>query len=173
MAHAPTLFLLIGYPGAGKTTTAKAIHELTGAVHISSDATRTKMFPHPTFSQTEHDELYKTLDRQTEAALREGKDVIYDANLNRYRHRKEKYEICERTGAKAVLLWVQTPRELAKTRAVHESRSHLWPKEEAPQDMFERIAKVIEPPRADEPHIDVDGTKVTTEYMQNLLMEKH
>lgn len=171
MAHAPTLFLLIGYPGAGKTTTAKVIHKLTGAKHISSDEARTKMFPHPTFSQSEHDELYRMLDQQTEAALREGKDVIYDANLNRYRHRKEKYDICERTGAKAVLLWLHFPRELAKIRAVHESRSRLWPKEEAPHDMFERIVKVIEPPRADEPYIEVDGTKVNAEYIQRLLAD--
>lgn len=172
MAHAPTLFMLIGYPGAGKTTTAKIIHELTGAEYISSDELRGKMFPHPTFSQVEHDELYRRLDRLTESALREGKDVIYDANLNRYRHRKEKYDICARTNAKPVLLWVQTARELAKNRAIHNSRSHLWPKEETPQEMFERIAKVIEKPRADEPYMDVDGTRITTEYMRNLLMEK-
>ena len=31
----PTLFMMFGYPGAGKTTTAEIINELTGAEHLS------------------------------------------------------------------------------------------------------------------------------------------
>lgn len=160
--------MMLGYPGAGKTTTAKAIAELTGAEHISSDIIRTEMFTQPTFSQEEHDKLYAELDRRTEAALAEGKDVIYDANLNRLVHRQEKYDICKRTNAKSLLLWVKTPREIAKTRAVHDSRQHLWPKGEAPHDMFERIAKVIEEPDQHESFIEVDGTKVSPAYIAEL-----
>lgn len=155
----------MGYPGAGKTTTAKIIHELTSADHISSDATRLKLFPQPTFSQMEHDQLYRHLDKEVEKLLREGKDVIYDANLNRFRHRQEKYDMCERTGAKPVLIWLQTPKELAKSRAVHQSRAHLVPHDESPAAMFERIAKVIEEPRKAEHYISLDGTKVTPGYV--------
>jgi len=164
--------MMLGYPGAGKTTTAKAIAEITGAEHYSSDLIRTELFPHPTFSQEEHDKLYAELDRRIEAALAAGKDVIYDANLNRLVHRQEKYDICKRTHAQSVLLWVKTPRELAKTRAVHDSRQHLWPKDEAPNDMFERIAKVIEEPDQNEPFIEVDGTKVSPSYITELF-EQH
>jgi predicted kinase len=167
----PMLYLMLGYPGAGKTTTAKVIHDLTGAEHLSSDAVRLELFPKPSFSQVEHDELYAELDRRTEQMLESGKDVIYDANLNRYQHRKDKYDICNRTGAKAVLLWVKTPKELAKTRAVHESRFHLVPKDERPADMFERIARIIEEPTIDEPYIEVDGTKVTKPYIAELLKQ--
>jgi predicted kinase len=165
----PTLYLMLGYPGAGKSTAAHIIHELTGAEHISSDTLRLKLFPHPTFSAQEHDQLYRELDKRTEELLRAGKDVVYDANLNRFRHRQEKYAICERTGAKALLLWVQTPNELAKTRAVHDSRSHLWPGDETPQGMFERSARVIEEPRTNEPYTVVDGTRVTPAYIAELL----
>ncbi len=157
------LYLLMGYPGAGKTTAAKALHELTGAEHISSDTMRLKLFPHPSFSHTEHDQLYRHLDREVERLLNAGKDVIYDANLNRYRHRKDKYDICDRTQSKPVLLWVQTPKELAKSRAVHHSRSHLVPHEESPGAMFERIANVIEQPHVDEPYTVIDGTAITPE----------
>lgn len=163
------LYLMLGYPGAGKTTAAKIIHELTGAVHISSDILRVKMFPHPDFSQTEHNHLYRVLDERVTEALNAGQDAIYDANLNRHRHRIEKYQICEATGAEPVLLWVQTPKELAKTRAVDHSRGHLVPKEEAPHDMFERIARVIEEPKADEPYIVLDGTKITHDYVKEQL----
>lgn len=163
------LYLMLGYPGAGKTTTAKVIHELTGAEHISSDAMRLKLFPQPSFSQMEHDQLYRHIDKEVERLLGEGKDVIYDANLNRFRHRKEKYDMCERTGATPVLIWVQTPKELAKSRAIHQSRAHLIPHNETPVSMFERIARVIEEPHPTEAYISVDGTKVTPEYIANKL----
>lgn len=167
--HKPTLYLMFGYPGAGKTTAAALLHELTGAVHLQSDQVRLELFPQPTFSHAEHDELYRTLDTRTEQLLREGKSVIYDANLNRYQHRKDKYDICARSGATALLLWIQTPKDLAKQRAMHESRQHLWPRHETPEQLFDRVAGVIEEPAADEAYIAIDGTRVTIPYLRDTL----
>jgi len=162
--------MLFGYPGAGKTTAAEVISQLTGAVLLSSDKVRLELFPQPTFSQLEHDALYLTLDARTEELLRAGKSVIYDANLNRYQHRKDKYDICRRTRAVPQLLWVQARRDLAKDRAVHESRQRLWPAGETPDKMFDRIADIIEEPGPGEPYIAIDGTKVTSAYLQPLLV---
>ncbi len=160
---------MLGYPGAGKTTTAKVIAQLTGAVHLSSDHVRTELFAKPSFSQEEHQKLYQELDAKTEELLGGGKSVIYDANLNRYQHRKDKYNICAKTGSKPVLIWVKTPRDLAKSRALHDSRSHLVPKDESADTMFERIANIIEPPKADEIPVIVDGTRVTKDYISKLI----
>lgn len=160
---------MLGYPGAGKTTTAQVIHELTGAEHLSSDKLRLELFPQPSFSPEEHDALYKTLDERTEALLSQEKDVIYDANLNRYEHRKDKYTICQRTGARPELIWVQTPKEIARQRATDPARQQLVPLGETLPQMFDRIAGIIEEPIADEPYIIVDGTKVTAEYITNKL----
>ena len=169
----PTLFLMFGYPGAGKTTTAEVVQQLTGAEHLSSDRLRAEMFPKSDFSQDEHDRLYETLDQNTKQLLEQGKDVIYDANLNRYGHRKDKYDICRQTGAKAILLWVQTPKPLAKERAGHYSRQHLWPVDETPSQLFDRIADVIEEPTASEPYIAIDGTKVDQDYIRQKLQDAH
>lgn len=163
---------MMGYPGAGKTTTADAIHQLTGAVHLASDKVRLQINPKPSFNHAEHVELYKTLDKMTEQLLGEGKDVIYDANLNRYQHRLEKYDICNRLNAQPILVWVQTEKTLAKQRAVDEERAHLVPQNETASDMFDRIAAVIEPPRTDEQPILVDGTKVSPDYINSLLFKK-
>src|SRR5690554_6388520 len=113
----PILYMMFGYPGAGKTTTAEIIANLTGAVHLSSDKVRLELFPEPTFSQSEHDQLYAELDRRTEALLREGRDVIYDANLNRREHRQEKYVIFRRAYATPQLIWVLSEREVARQRS--------------------------------------------------------
>lgn len=165
----PTLYLMMGYPGAGKTTIAQMIAEQTGAVLLSSDLVRMELFPNPTFSQDEHDQLYATLDQKTEALLKAGQSVIYDANLNRYQHRKEKYEICAKVGAKPVLVWVRIAKDIAKERAVHDSRSHLVPQDETPEDMFDRIAHIIEEPHQDEPTVQIVGQDVTPEIIKATL----
>ncbi len=161
-----TLFLMLGYPGAGKTTAAKIISKITGAELLSSDETRAQLFPNSQFTQEEHDELYKVLNNKTQEQLAQGKSVVYDANLNRYEHRHEKYQFCQAHNVKSVLVWVQTDKTLAKERAAHESREHLWPPNETPEAMFDRIANILEPPRDNEAHITIDGTKVNEEYVR-------
>lgn len=167
----PTLYLMFGYPGAGKTTAAKIIHEVTGATHLSSDQTRFEMFPSPDFSQTEHAKLYEALDSQTELLLTQGKSVVYDANLNRLQHREDKYDICRKVNAKPVLLWVKTPLEEAKERASHLSRQHLWPPNETADQLFDRIAGVIEEPAANEPYVALNGTKLDAEHIKQELKD--
>lgn len=161
LMNTPTLFLMLGYPGAGKTTAAEHIARLTGAVLLTSDKIRLELFPKPTFSAEEHAKLYAAIDQRTEQLLKGGSSVIYDANLNRYEHRKEKYNICSRTGAKPILVWRQTPRSIAKIRATDESRNHLVPTNETSDHMFERIAAIIEPPHADENVVVLTGEDIT------------
>lgn len=165
----PTLFMMFGYPGAGKTTTSKVIHELTGAEHLSSDELRLQLFPNPTYTQKEHDELYQTLDKKTETLLKAGKSVIYDANLNRFQHRLEKYEMCKRTGARPVLLWLQTPLEVARNRAVLRGHHHLVPKDETFESMFDRVSSAIEEPREDEPVYKIESTNLDKNALAEIL----
>jgi predicted kinase len=162
---------MFGYPGAGKTTAAEIIHDLTGAVHLSSDKTRFEMFPRPSFSQKEHAELYRRLDQRTEDLLKAGQSVIYDANLNRLEHRQDKYDICKKVGAHAALLWVKTPVELAKERAGHQGRQHLWPPNETADQLFNRIVGLIEEPQVSEKYVVLDGTKLDTSHVRQELVD--
>lgn len=165
----PTLYLMLGYPGAGKTTTAKIVERLTGAVRLSSDEIRLELFPHPKFSEDEHRKLYEHLDHETARLLRAGKSVIYDANLNRYQHRHDKYAICQELQANRQLLWIQTSQPISKDRATHHSRSHLWKEAERPEAMFDRLVGVFEEPHQDEPFVALDGTAITPDYVAQKL----
>jgi predicted kinase len=165
------LYLMLGYPGAGKTTTARMIADITGAVRLSSDEMRLKMFPKPEFTEAEHKQLYQAIDKQTEELLAQGKSVIYDANLNRFVHRQEKYDICDRTGAKAVLIWLKTPVALSRKRATE--TGHTDP-EKRPfgnldTTVFDRLAGAIEMPKSTESAITIDGTHVTPEVVKQKL----
>lgn len=166
----PTLYLMMGLPGAGKTTIAKLIEKITGAVRLSSDEARIMLWENPDFSDEEHQALYEYLDDQTKHLLQAGKSVVYDANLNRREHRQEKYDLASTLGIKVVLCWVKTPRQLAKERRIEDtSHHHLVTKDEDPASMFERIADIIEEPGTEEPCLKLDGTKITPDYVKSVL----
>lgn len=159
----------MGLPGSGKTTAAKQICIITDAIHLSSDDYRLNLFRQPQFTQDEHDSLYKILDYLCEILLKNGISVVYDANLNRRIHRNEKYRLAKKIGAQTVLLRLQVHKDLAKERRLATQHHGLVPKHETPHDMFERIANILEEPGTDEPHIELDGTKITKEYLAEQL----
>lgn len=163
--------MMMGLPGAGKTTVAKIIEDLTGAIRLTSDEARLMLWEKPDFSEEEHQALYEYLDDQTHHMLAAGKSVVYDANLNRKVHRQEKYDLASKLGVSVVLCWVKTPREIAKERRINEFEHHhlVTPKDADAGEMFERIAGVIEEPGVDESHIVLDGTNTTPEYVKQAL----
>ncbi len=165
----PTLHLLMGLPGSGKTTLAKHIQKLTKAVRLSSDDYRLLVFPEPTFSQKEHDNLYGLIDHNVEHLLSSGHSVIYDANLNRRHHRDEKYALAKKYGAEVKLWCLNTPENLSKKRRVEDQNDSLLPDGESPERMFDRISSLFEPPLVDEPCTYIDGTKITEETVKEIL----
>jgi len=169
MIQRPTLHLLMGLPGSGKSTLARTLESITGGKRLSSDEERLKLYPDPDFTQDEHDSIYAILDHSVEHLLESGKDVIYDANLNRKEHRDEKYTLAEKSGAKVILWHVDVDQSLAKKRRVSEQDERLVPDDETPSNMFDRIASVIEFPEPPEQCVKVDGTKITEAYVADLL----
>lgn len=165
----PTLHLLMGLPGSGKSTFAKLLQKQTFAIRLSSDDYRLMLFAHPTFSQKEHDNLYALLDHNVEHLLASGHDVIYDANLNRRVHRDEKYKLARRHGAKVILWWLDVPRALAKERRLSTQDERLIPEGESSENMFDRVTKIIELPDNDEHAVRVVGVDLTADKVAELV----
>src|ERR1700722_5772312 len=115
----PRLYLLVGYPGAGKTTVSKIIVEATGAVHLWADVERQKRFGQATHSQQESEQLYDELNARAEQLLAEGKSVVFDTNFNFRGDRQKLREIAGRHGAETFVVWITLPEEVAKARSVY------------------------------------------------------
>jgi predicted kinase len=167
---APTLYLMLGYPGAGKTTVSGIIHHFTGAVHLWADHERNKRFAHPTHSHQENLELYKQLNRETAELLIQGKSVIFDTNFNFYKDRERLRAIAADAGASCVIIWVATRKDLARIRAVEQSegqKTRVWGNMSI--EDFERIAGGLEEPRHHEKVIKLDGEHIDHDAVQKAL----
>jgi predicted kinase len=157
----PTLYLFVGYPGAGKTSLAKMIQEATGGVHLWADHERHKLFSEPTHSVEESDKLYEYLNTETEQLLNQGKSVIFDTNFNFYHDREHLRQIAARHGAETVLIWLVTPKDRSKQRAVGDAAKIRNGYFSAMTDaQFAAITNKLESPRKDEKVIKIDGTKL-------------
>ncbi len=162
----PTLYLMLGYPGAGKTTAAKIISELTGAVHLWADHERRARYGTPTYEHEENLHLYGILNEETAQLLHSGQSVIFDTGFNFYRDRQHLRRIAKQAGARTLVVWVTTHRQVAKNRAT--TNAHLQATRvlgNFSEKDFERISDNLEPPHEDENHIKLDGTRISPEYV--------
>jgi predicted kinase len=166
----PILYLMMGHPGAGKTTAAQALHAVTGAVHLWVDHERRRKFSAPTYTHRENLSLYKQLNNHAEALLKKGESVIYDTNFSLYKDRQHLRERATANGAKTVVLWVSTLKEIARSRAT--DNAHLQGTRvlgNMAHETFERMSRNLEPPRPDEHAIELDGTQISKDYLKSRL----
>jgi predicted kinase len=171
MTH-PTLYLMLGYPGAGKTTTAKVIHELTGAIHLWADHIRRERFGEPTYTHEENLKLYEYLNSVAEQLVAAGQSVIFDTNFNFYKDRQKLRDIATKHGVATQVVWVTTPKEIAKKRATANAHSQdTRVLGNMPPERFDRMSSNLQPPHEDEDVIEVDGTRVTKGYIKDLLSQ--
>lgn len=166
MSMQPTLYLMLGYPGAGKTATAKVLRKLTGAQHIWADHERRKKLDPPSYSESENEALYQSLNKQAIDLLSSGTSVVYDTAFNHYSDRQKLRTLAKQAGATTKLLWLQVPKETARVRAVEAKEpSHNRRLGNMSHEDFERLSTKLELPHDDEEPVCLDGTKITAEYV--------
>lgn len=164
-----TLFLMVGFPGSGKTTIAKIIQEQTGAVHLWADAERRKMFKEPTHSHEESRQLYDYLNEVTDTLLGEGKSVVFDTNFNFRKDRDHLRGIAAKHGARTVVVWITTPKDVAKQRAVFDRELRNNYEFILPEADFERMSNHLQPPADDEHPVKLEGIDITPEKVAEIL----
>lgn len=164
--------MMLGIPGSGKTSVSEYMAKLTKAVHISSDQFRKHMFDNPEhITEIEHDQIYSMLDYITVQILKSGKSVIYDANLNQYVHRQQKYKICAEVGAVPKLIWVKTDKEVARRRATKQADLHPRhrPFGNMKTETFNRLVQQMEEPKKNEKTALISGDEIDEEEIKRVI----
>jgi len=164
-----TLYLMLGYPGAGKTTAAREIANLSGAEHIWADHERRQRFIKPTYTHQENLELYDRLNQKVEEFLAKGRSVVYDTNFNFFSDREKLTKLGARFSAKTIVVWVITDKPTAQKRAVHDTPKDTRVLGNMPLEHWQRISDNLEQPHPGERVIKLDGTKITPGYVAEQL----
>lgn len=110
------------------------------------------------------------MNSQAADMLSRGESVVFDTAFNLYKDREHMREIAAENNAVCKLIWVKTDRALAEKRALGYGSSPLRPlhHDMSPAD-FKRISDKLEIPQADEDYTELDGTKITPEYIAEKL----
>lgn len=164
----PIFIGTVGRPGSGKSYFSEKLSNDLHFAHLRSDDFRFRLvskFKKPDFSPEEHGAVFGFMDFLSHKLLDAGVSVIYDVNLVKKEHRNRIKGIADGLKINHVILWVQTPLELAVERA---RTREFRPIE---RDVMELIDKGFEQPDLSEKILIVDGTKSYDEQKEYLLSE--
>jgi len=105
----PTLIVVSGLPGTGKTYFCNQLAERLPFVILESDALRKTLFPSPSYSPKENAHLFRAIHRLIETLLKRGISLILDATNLSEAKREYLYNIAERLDVKLILVRVEAP----------------------------------------------------------------
>lgn len=160
---------MVGYPGAGKTTISKLIAKRTGAIHLWADAERHKMFGEPTHKHEESIQLYEYLNHRAAELLSNGESVVFDTNFNFASDRQNLHEIAKQRGAETKVIWVATPVDVAREKAVHPPEMRNGYMSGMTPEEFDLIVSKLEPPDKNENVIKIDRSQLDAEALLRIL----
>lgn len=160
------LFMLLGYPGSGKTYFSERLASKIGAVRINADAMRVAAFgtieAAKKFDSTTkllNPIVFGILDYTAAQVLKSGHSVICDYQHTRRSARDTKYAIASENDAIPVVIWVQAPRDIAIQRGSEreESLDHRKHSKEKIEVLVDRTTSSLDVPGEDERVVVIDG----------------
>jgi predicted kinase len=152
----PTVYIVCGFIGAGKTTFSKKLEKETGAFRITKDEWMVRIF-----GNTPVKENFEKLDGNVTKLsvdfafhlVERGIDVILDEGYWVKSQRDELKVRVENAGAKWVLYYVEIPLEEMRKRVAIRSNNPGKESFEISEEMFDSYVKFWEPPVEDEGYL--------------------
>lgn len=148
----PTVILLYGLPGSGKSFFSRQTSEILNVPQISSDRIRYELFEKPTMSKEEQSVVQNIMFMMLEEYLKLGLSVIFDLSINRLQDRRNIRDMIRKTGSQSVLVWLQADPESCFTRSKTRDRRKADDKysHEITREQFDSIEKSMQNPSGEE-----------------------
>jgi predicted kinase len=155
----PTLIMLYGFPGAGKSFFARQLCDDLHAAHVQGERIRYELFDQPRYDKQENEIITHLMDYMAEEFLRAGVSVVYDTNAMRLSQRRELRETARKSKAQALLIWLQIDAESAFARVSRRDHRKIDDKYSAPldRDGFDSLAAGMQNPVPTEDYIVISG----------------
>lgn len=148
----PTLILMYGYPGSGKTFLARQLCEDIQAAHIQGERIRFELFNEPRYDRQENEIVAHLMDYMAEEFLTAGMSVVYDINALRVGQRRALRDLARKCKAASLLVWMQVDAESAYVRAMKRDRRKADDRYSLPVDQrtFDTILGMMQNPGSEE-----------------------
>lgn len=163
------VFMMLGYLGSGKSYISKWLAPRIGAVHLRVDDLRLAMFgqDRPELYTPENKALVNNASGYAiRQILKSGQaHVIHDANHNAISVRRNIADEVAKEDGVAIVVWVQTPLDVAKQRT--EIRKVTEGHELFEPNLVEKMAKRLEEPDDHELVITIDGQATATRQQES------
>lgn len=145
----PTIYLICGFIGAGKTTYSQKLAGDINAVHLNPDEFCMKLFT-PQEYETNWDKCFsQTVNMLWEKAAefaREDKNVVFDLGFWSKKERQQAFQKAEKLGFVPVIYYVYAPDDILKKRI--STRKGIIAKRNLKN--FDKIKEFFEAPASDE-----------------------
>jgi predicted kinase len=169
----PTLIMLYGFPGSGKTYFARQLSESIQAAHVQGDRIRYELFEEPRYDKQENEVVSHLMEYMAGEFLNAGISVIYDTNVMRMGQRRNLRDMARKSKAQPLLIWLQVDPESAFNRTVKRDRRKSDDKYAMPLDRatFDKMSGYMQNPNNTEDYIVISG-KHTFSTQQSAVMKK-
>ncbi|MFZ2125546.1 MAG: ATP-binding protein [Candidatus Saccharimonadales bacterium] len=161
----PHLIVMVGIPGAGKSSFAKSFAAFFKAPLISHDRILQEIFDSPERTKKEEIITAGIAEYMLDETLKTGQTVVYDGLSNTRSSRAEIIKKAKNLGYETLLIWVQTDQATARKRLIAESkkRSVINP------DQFETYLKKFNPPQKNEKVVVISGKHTYSSQLKIVL----
>ena len=156
-----TLYLMLGYPGSGKSHFAVQLAPQINAVRLSTHSIRINMFDNPRdhMNPEDNEKISNVQNYVTDAVLSARQSVIYGALMESYADRKRVYKLAKKLGVRHALIWLQTPAQTAMRQS-------------GPNELINEYSEAkLEKPKLNEHTIVIAGDSEFEEQLSTLIQQ--
>ena len=151
----PTMVVLCGLPGVGKSTFARRLAARAPVAVVGSDEVRKTLFPQPQYTGSEHARVFGAVHTVLAELLRRRISAVFDATNLYERLRRRAYRIAQNSVCGLVIVEVVAPPEVVRQRlerraAVADPRD----RSDATWEVYLQMADRMQPVRQE--HFTVD-----------------